>query len=422
MNRKQHFLLGAALVAAAVVVAGAGIESQSGDGALSMDPNDGVPRFEVDPLFPKNLPNHWLMGPTIGVDVDSRDHIWIVHRNTTDNFVLNTEIGMVADPPVAQCCQPGPPVMEFDQEGNLVQAWGGPGTETGDYTWPASNHGITLDAMDNVWIGGNGGPDAHVVKFDRQGNFLLQVGTSGARMTGPVNERTGQPTAQRNSLSTDSFGRVAKISIDDAANEAYFSDGYFNKRMAVVDMDTGEMKRFWGAYGNEPDDSIDLGRYNPDQPSPQFRGPVHCGEVSNDGLVYVCDRGGDRVQIFQKDGTYVSEHQYARETLSQGSTWDIDFSHDEDQRWIYLADGQNMKVYIIERETMEVVTAFGDGGRQPGMFFAVHSIAVDSSGNIYTTETYEGSRLQKFVFKGYGPVPEGAEGENSQGVLWPTGN
>ena len=156
MNRKQHFLWGATLGAAAVGVAGAGIESQSGDGALSMDPNDGVPRFEVDPLFPKNLPNHWLMGPTIGVDVDSRDHIWIVHRNTTDNFVLNTEIGMVADPPVAQCCQPGPPVMEFDQEGNLVQAWGGPGTETGDYTWPASNHGITLDAMDNVWIGGNG--------------------------------------------------------------------------------------------------------------------------------------------------------------------------------------------------------------------------------------------------------------------------
>ena len=427
MNRKQHLLFGTALAVAALVVACAGGAEESGTGGgdaasmLSQNPDDGVPTFEVDPLFPKNLPNHWLMGPTIGVDVDSRDHIWVVHRNTPDNFVANTEIGLAQDPPLSVCCQPGPPVLEFDQEGNLVNSWGGPGTETGDYVWPASNHGITIDGMDNVWIGGNGGPDSHVVKFDRQGNFLMQVGTSGARLTGPVSERTGQPGLQRDSHATDSFGRVAKIAVDNEANEAYFSDGYFNRRMAVVDMNTGEMKRFWGAYGNEPDDDLNLGRYSADaEPAPQFRGPVHCGEISNDGLVYVCDRAADRVQIFQKDGTFVSEHFYAPATLSQGSTWDIDFSHDPEQRWIYLADGQNMKVYIIERATMETVTAFGDGGRQPGMFFAVHSIAVDSSGNIYTTETYEGSRLQKFTFKGYGPVPAGAEGENSQGVLWPT--
>ena len=427
MNRKQHLLFGTALAVAALVVACAGGAEESGTGGgdaaamLSQNPDDGVPTFEVDPLFPKNLPNHWLMGPTIGVDVDSRDHIWVVHRNTPDNFGANTEIGLAQDPPLSVCCQPGPPVLEFDQEGNLVNSWGGPGTETGDYVWPASNHGITIDGMDNVWIGGNGDPDSHVVKFDRQGNFLMQVGTSGARLTGPVSERTGQPGLQRDSHATDSFGRVAKIAVDNEANEAYFSDGYFNRRMAVVDMTTGEMKRFWGAYGNEPDDDLNLGRYSADaEPAPQFRGPVHCGEISNDGLVYVCDRAADRVQIFQKDGTFVSEHFYAPATLSQGSTWDIDFSHDPEQRWIYLADGQNMKVYIIERATMETVTAFGDGGRQPGMFFAVHSIAVDSSGNIYTTETYEGSRLQKFTFKGYGPVPAGAEGENSQGVLWPT--
>ncbi len=431
MNRKQHLLFGSALATAALVVACAGGAQESGGGGdddaasmsmLSQNPDDGVPTFEVDPLFPKNLPNHWLMGPTIGVDVDSRDHIWVVHRNTPDQFVATTEIGMTTDPPVAQCCQPGDPVLEFDQEGNLVSSWGGPGTETGDYLWPISNHGITVDGMDNVWIGGNGGPDSHVLKFDRQGNFLMQIGRSNARMTGPVSERTGEPTAVRDSHSMDSFGRVAKIGIDNEAGEAYFSDGYFNKRIAVVDMASGEMKRFWGAYGNPPDDDLDLGPYSPDEPSQQFRGPVHCGEISNDGLVYVCDRGGDRVQIFQKDGTFVSEHQYAKQTLSQGSTWDIDFSHDPGQKWIYLADGQNMKVYIIERETMEVVTAFGDGGRQPGMFFAVHSIAVDSMGNIFTTETYEGSRLQKFVFKGYGPVPAGAEGENSQGVLWPSTN
>ena len=249
----------------------------------------------------------------------------------------------------------------------------------------------------------------------------MQIGTSGARLTGPVSERTGQPTPQRDSHSMDSFGRVAKIGIDNDANEAYFADGYFNRRVAVVDMDTGEVKRYWGAYGNAPDDEINLGRYsNGSEPAPQFRGPVHCAEIANDRLVYVCDRAADRIQIFQKDGTFVSEHIVAPATLSQGSTWDIDFSHDPEQKYIYLADGQNMKVYIIERDTMEVLTAFGDGGRQPGMFFAVHSIAVDSMGNIYTTETYEGSRLQRFRFKGYAPVPAGAQGLNSQGVLWPS--
>ncbi len=433
MNRKQHLLFGAALATAALVVACAGGAMESGNGGgggdaastmlstLSTDPSAGVPTFEVDPLFPKNLPNHWLMGPTIGVDVDSRDNIWVKHRNTSDQFVGRTEIGLVQDPPLATCCAPGDPVLVFNQAGDLIDSWGGPGTETGDYVWPISNHGITVDGMDNVWIGGNGGADSHVLKFDRQGNFLMQIGTPNARMTGPVSERTEQPTAVRDSHSMDSFGRVAKIGIDNEANEAYFADGYFNKRVAVVDMDTGEIKRYWGAYGNAPDDDVDLGPYSDGMdPSPQFRGPVHCSEISNDGLVYVCDRGADRIQVFQKDGTFVSEHIIAPATLSQGSTWDIDFSHDPEQKYIYLADGQNMKVYIIERETMEVLTAFGDGGRQPGMFFAVHSIAVDSMGNIYTTETYEGSRLQRFKFMGYAPVPADAMGLNSQGVLWPS--
>ena len=188
MIRKQHVLFGAALAVAVLVVACAGGDTESGNGGgaaestmLSMDPGAGVPTFEVDPFFPKNLPNHWLMGPTVGVDVDSRDHIWVVHRNTPGQFAAGTEIGLVQDPPVSTCCAPGDPVLEFDQEGNLVGSWGGPGTETGDYIWPASNHVITVDGMDNVWIGGNGGPDSHVLKFDRQGNFLMQIGTSGAR-------------------------------------------------------------------------------------------------------------------------------------------------------------------------------------------------------------------------------------------------
>ncbi len=414
MKRKQNLFVGASLFALLIAL-GCG-QAMLDQEAVAQGPQ--VPMFEVDPLWPKNLPNHWLMGPTIGVDVDSQDHIWIVHRNTPNQFAARTEIGLVQNPPLSECCAPGPPVLEFDQAGNLVGHWGGPGTETGDYTWPESNHGITIDHMDNVWIGGNGRGDSHVLKFTRDGTFLKSFGRHGARQTG---EEDGNPVYERDSHDPENFGRVAKIGIDAEANEAYFADGYFNKRVAVVDMDSGELKRYWGAYGNEPDDSIDLGRYSEgSEPAPQFRGPVHCSEISNDGFVYVCDRAADRIQVFRKDGTFLNEVIIAPATLSQGSTWDIDFSPDPEQTYIYLADGQNMKVYIIERESMEVLTAFGDGGRQPGMFFAVHSIAVDSDGNIYTTETYEGSRVQKFVYKGMGPIPSGAEGTNSQGVLWPS--
>ena len=424
MSRNRNLVIGVSLLAVTVAcgVAQNGVDNAASSSGASMSTAMStagmVPMFEVDPLYPKSLGNHWLMGPTIGVDVDSTDTVWIVHRNTPDQFVANTEIGLAQNPPLSECCRPGPPVLAFDQEGNLVKSWGGPGTEAGGaYTWPASNHGITIDHMDNVWIGGNGPGDSHVLKFTKDGKFLAQYGTPDARKTG---EKDGQAVYTRNSHSPDSFGRVAKIGIDAGANEAYIADGYFNRRIAVLDANTGVLKRYWGAYGNKPDDTLDLGRYVPDEkPAQQFRGPVHCSEISKDGLVYVCDRAADRIQIFRKDGTFVSEHIVASRTLSQGSTWDIDFSHDPEQRFIYLADGQNMKVYIIERKTMQVLTAFGDGGRQPGMFFAVHSIAVDSKGNIYTTETYEGSRLQRFLYKGMGAVPAGAEGEKSQGVLWP---
>ena len=422
MNRKRNLLIGSSLLAL-IIACGVGQTAveDAADNNAEMAMGDGpmVPMFEVDPLWPKNLPDHGLMGPTIGVDVDSTDTIWLVPRNTPDQFVARTEIGLVQDPPLSECCRPAPPVLAFDQEGNLVHSWGGPGTETGDYVWPASNHGITIDHMDNVWIGGNGAAASHVVKFTQDGTFLMQIGIPGARQTG---EQDGRPVFTRDSMSMDSYGRVAKIGIDPGANEAYFADGYFNKRVAVVDVDTGELKRYWGAYGNEPDDDYDFGGpYQPGEDGKQqFRGPVHCSEISNDGLVYICDRAADRIQVFQKDGTFVEEVVIAPNTLSQGSTWDIDFSPDAEQKFMYLADGQNMKVYIIDRASMEVLTAFGDGGRQPGMFFAVHSIAVDSDGNIYTTETYEGSRIQKFVYTGMGPVPPGAEGTNSQGVLWPT--
>ncbi len=389
MKQTRKLLIGSTWLALTVGCAATEGETPGAQGQGGVQ----APMFEVDPLWPKPLPNHWILGATIGVSVDSRDHVWIVHRGDGD---ARTELGAAADPPTSECCLPAPNILEFDQEGNLVGSWGGPGE---GYDWPESNHGITIDHMDNVWIGGNGRNDAHILKFATDGTFLMQI---------------GRPGESSGSSDTVNFGRVAKIAFDVAANEAYISDGYGNKRVVVIDMDTGRFKRYWGAYGNEPDDT-DLGRYNPDDPpAQQFRNPVHCAQPSNDGLVYVCDRPNDRVQVFQKDGTFVKELFVAPKTLGDGSTWDIAFSKDPEQEFLYLADGKNMKVYIIRRETMEILTSFGDGGRQPGQFFAVHSIATDSKGNIYTTETYEGKRLQKFVYKGLGPVTA-----KNQGVVWP---
>jgi hypothetical protein len=353
-----------------------------------------APRFEVDPFWPKPLPNNWVLGRAIGVGVDSQDHVWIVHRPDT---LLPTENAADHEPPTGACCSAAPPVLEFDPAGNLVGHWGGPGE---GYEWPLSNHGIFIDHKDNVWIGGNDSKDAHILKFTKSGKFIAQYGHQGQGQgsNDPVN-----------------FGAVAKIYVDPKTNEAYISDGYRNKRVVVIDGDTGKFKRYWGAYGNKPDDT-NIGPYDPHAPpAKQFRTPVHCAELSIDGLVYVCDRPNDRVQVFKADGTFVREIFVAPKTLGDGSTWDIAFSKDAQQTYLYLADGKNERVYILRRDTLEILTMFGDGGRQPGQFFGVHSIATDSKGNIFTTETYEGRRLQKFVYKGIGPVAK-----KDQGTLWPS--
>ena len=353
-----------------------------------------APRFEVDPLWPKPLPNGWVLGNVIGVGVDSRDHVYIIHRQES---VTGVENAAGADPPEAECCSAAPPVLEFDPEGNLINAWGGPNDA---YVWPQSNHGISIDSRDNVWIGGNGTRDSHILKFTRRGDYIITFGIPNQGTT-------------PNSNSTERFGRVAKVSFDERAGEAYVADGYSNRRVAVIDMNTGAFKRYWGAYGNRPDDTP-TPPYDPDAPLiQQFRTPVHCAEPSNDGLVYVCDRPNNRIQVFRRDGTFVMERQYMPRTRGDGSVWDIAFSRDPQQRFLYLADGKNMRVYVIDRQSMEVLTMFGDGGRQPGMFFAVHSIATDSRGNIYTTETYEGKRVQRFVYRGMATLPR------DQGVVWP---
>ena len=404
MNRPQK-LTGVAVV---LVLVSLGLAERGLDRAIAAQGRAGAqaPRFEVDPMWPQPMPNHWVLGNAIGIWVDERDHVWIVHRGS-DTLAAN-EKGLESKS--ADCCAGAPPVLEFDAAGKLVGHWGGPGA---GYDWPASNHGIFVDHTGNVWIGGNGPGDSHVVKFTRDGKFLAQYGKPNARVSGK--DKAGAPAFARNSHDPESFGRVAKIFVDPKANEAYLADGYFNKRVAVLDAATGKMKRFWGAYGAKPDDTADLGPYDPAAPpAKQFRNPVHCADVSNDGLVYVCDRLNDRLQVFKTDGTFVKEMLLAKNTRLSGSVWDVAFSRDREQRYLYVADGINNRVYVLLRDSLEMLTSFGDGGRQPSQFYGVHSIATDSRGNVYTTETWEGKRIQKFTYRGLAPVTT-----MHQGTVWP---
>ena len=383
-----------------------------------------APRFEVNPLWPKPLPNHWILGQTIGVSVDAQDHIWIIHRGGS---LEPGEVHATTKPPIAQCCAPAPPVLEFNEDGDLIGHWGGPGQ---GYDWPDRNHGITVDYKGNVWIGGNGvgqqpnAPrgkasgaakaaaeegqvagirgyfnDSFVVKFTQSGKFLMQI---------------GKPGQSKGSNDVENLRLPAKTFVDKATNEVYVADGYGNHRVIVYDADTGKYKRHWGAYGHKPED-VDLGPYNPSAPpAQQFRNPVHCAQLSHDGLLYVCDRANDRVQVFKPDGTFVKEVFINKETLGSGSVWDITFSKDAAEKYLYVSDGENDRVHILDRQSLELLTSFGEGGRQPGEFYGVHSIATDSKGNIFTTETYRGQRVQKFVYKGMAAVTK-----KDQGVVWP---
>jgi len=393
---KHHVFIAATFLAALTglgLSAGAlqKVADKHGNGAVQ------APRFEVDPMWPKPLPNGWYLGQTIGVSVDAQDHVWIIHRSDSLDAVE-----AAADEGTGACCRKAPPIMEFDQQGNLLRHWGG---KDGDgYQWPASNHGLTIDHKGNIWIGGNGANnDGHILKFTQDGKFLMQVGIKRAGL-GP------------DSNSQERFYLVAKVTIDGKNNEAYVADGYGNRRVVVIDADSGKFKRYWGAYGNKPSDEAPPYRYTPgSMPLQQFRGPVHCADMSVDGLVYVCDRTSDRLQVFTREGKFVKEIFVEPDSLGDGSTWDVAFSKDPQQKYLYLADGRNQKLHIFDRQSLTELTNFGEGGHYPGQFYSMHSIAVDSKGNLYTTETYQGRRVQRFVYKGLAPVTK-----KVQGTVWPT--
>jgi hypothetical protein len=337
------------------------------------------PKYKVDASWPKELPNNWIMGQVGGMAVDRHDHIWVLQRPGLDTV---DELGAAQTPPESQCCFAAPPVLVFDAQGNLLQSWGGPGEA---FDWPKREHGIYVDKDDNVWISGAGAGDRQVLKFKNDGHFLMQI---------------GHPSADpANSMRTDILGLPAGMEVDAEAHEIYIADGYLNKRVVVYDSDKGTFKRSWGAYGNPPND-VDPGAYNPAAPpDQQFRNPVHCVHISRDGLVYVCDRMNDRVQVFTKQGKFVKEFFVRPQTLGRGSVWQFAFSTDENQKYLLVADGENNVIWTLRRDDGMVLGQTGHNGRNAGQFHWVHQIVSDSQGNLYTGEVDTGKRIQKFVLQ-----------------------
>jgi hypothetical protein len=360
------------LVAAAVLVACS--QLPSGGSA-------GVPQFRVDANWPQPLPEEGgvqlVFGQVAGIAVDNRNgHVWMVHRPAS---LLADEWDAKTNKPVThRCCKSLPAVVEFDDKGRYLRGWGGPGA---GYEWPKVEHGVFVDPDGNVWVGGNSPEDHQILKFTPDGRFLMQIGHAGK---------------SEGSNSRTQLGRPAHMTLDAAANELYVADGYGNRRVVVFDAKTGAYKRHWGAYGEVPNDDA-LPAYDPGKPlSRQFGNPVHCVRLSNDGLVYVCDRVNNRVQVFDKQGHFKHEFRVEVQTLANGSVWDMVLSHDPAQRFLYVADGANGRIYVLRRSDGEVLGSFGRTGHMAGEFKWIHNLAIDAQGSLYTSEVGFGRRAQKF--------------------------
>ena len=361
--------------------------------ALAADASKAYPKFAVDPLWPKQLPDNFIMGDLAGIGIDANDHVWVLTRQKT--LDTTAYLGLEKTPVTSVCCRHAPAVIEFDPDGKFVQGWGGPYTPTdtaAKFDWPDHEHGITIDYKGNVWICGNGKDaakgidDNQCLKFTKTGKFLMQIGHSGK---------------SKGSLDTENLNHPSQVAVWQPTNEIFISDGYVNRRVIVFDNDTGKFKRMWGAYGKTPDDKVSNER-SFDGPPPQQFNLVHGIRISNDGLVYVSDRQNNRIQVFTLDGKFVKEAFIHRDTRSiSGTAYSAAFSADKEQKFLYDADLANFKVRVLDRQTLQEIpgSAFGHAGPYPGQFNQLHIIASDSKGNIYTTEA-NGARVQKWVYKG----------------------
>ena len=359
---------------------------------------DGVPTFKVDCHWPKmeghfGSGGNWTLGSIGGIAIDpTNDHVWILQRPRT---LDKDETYAVQSPPLADCCVPAPPVLEFNSDGSFIQGWGGRGP---GYDWPEREHGITIDYKGNVWIAGSSKGDDQILKFTKTGKLLLQI---------------GHPGESAGSRDTKNLNAPAQVCVYPKTNEVFVADGYINRRVIVFDADTGAYKRMWGAYGHKPDDSVPRIRRFPfvgtqylsisslfEGPPPQQFNLVHSVVISKDDLIYIADRSNNRIQVFRPDGTFVKEAFVVRDMATpSGSAGTLALSADPQQRFLYVTSGDDY-LRILNRETLQVVGRIGRPGHYPGQFYHLHVVAVDSKGNIYTGEN-TGKRVQKFLFKGF---------------------
>jgi hypothetical protein len=334
-----------------------------------------IPAFQYDPTWPKPLPNNWNTGNIGAITIDSKDHVWMAHRPATTTS-LSENYALTGD---GECCSPAPPILEFDQAGGLVQSWGPIHDKDGkllgkqlwgpfpEIAWPLSEHGIFVDEK-YVYVGSNGMP-SQILKFTRDGKFVHRFGKEEAK----------------SSNDTENLAGPTQMFVDPKTNELYVADGYRNRRIVVFDADTGAYKRHWGAYGHKPPDGplggtpIE-GKYDPNNARSQNFATVHCAIQSKEGLIYVCDRVNDRIQVFKTDGSFVKEGLVGANAHGFGSVHGLGLSPDE--RFLYVADGANKKIWIVRRDDLKVLGSFSSGGRMGGQVMIAHTLAVDSKGNV----------------------------------------
>ena len=358
-----------------------------------------VPKYKPEAPWPKPLPNNWMLANAPAMAVDKNDHIWIANR---PRQLFPDDAAGAQTPPFADCCVPAPSVIEFDAAGNVLKSFGGP-----NYLpdWPIMEHGLFIDGEGNFWIGGNyqggngNGLTAPIPKpkdltlGDRQ---ILKLSPDGAKVLLEIGHPSAAPM---NNQDTTILGAPAEVFVDDAAHEVYIADGYLNRRVVVYDSNTGAFKRGWGAYGM-PLSEISNGRspaHDVNAPDKQFHGTMNSVDISVDGLVYVGDRGGDRVQIFTKEGKFVKEFMISPKSTVAGTVWSTMFSRDAKQKYLYVADGENGMIRILTREDGMQVGTIGHKGHEAGEFDSCERMGLDSHGNLYVTEVNHNTRLQKFA-------------------------